>query len=366
VLGLLTFVGVGLLTALPAHAQTFTWASSPANWYWNATALDWNTGGKSNVAWVNSTTSSQAVFNTTAGSTTLAVNSAISANAITFNSGAAGYALGASGGTITLGTGGITAHETATIQTPITLFGGTESWTVDSTKTLTVGAVSDGGSAYGLVKTGNGTLALTGNSTYTGGTTVSGGTLVVAGSLGNTAVTVSPGAALGGTGTIGGSVTVSAGAGPLAGGSLNLIDGTVGTLTLSDSNSADTVLTVGRGPIGSPSMLAFEVGTTADRIQATAGKVMVDPGGAVINITTLPGFGPGDYDLIDFMSGQASGLGNLTLATTSLSGYTLSLQTTPTAEQLVVKGTPEPGTLALLAAAVACGLVAWRRKAEGP
>lgn len=59
-----------------------------------------------------------------------------------------------------------------------------------------------------LVKSGAGTLLLSGTSSYTGATTVSAGTLLVNGALGNTAVTVASAATLGGAGTIAGSVAV--------------------------------------------------------------------------------------------------------------------------------------------------------------
>ena len=89
----------------------------------------------------------------------------------------------------------------------------------------------------------------------------------------------------------------------------------------------------------------------------------VQPGGGTIVVMPLSGFGPGTYDLIDFPAGNANWLGNLTLSTTTLSGFTLSLQQTSTAEQLVVTAVPEPSTLALLAAG-AVGLLAygWRRR----
>lgn len=65
-------------------------------------------------------------------------------------------------------------------------------------------------SRLNVVKTGSGTLTLTGASNYTGTTTVSGGTLVVDGSLASS-VTVSGSGRLGGAGTLGGGLTFAAG-----------------------------------------------------------------------------------------------------------------------------------------------------------
>ncbi len=84
---------------------------------------------------------------------------------------------------------------------------------------------------------------------------------------------------------------------------------------------------------------------------------MVNPGGGLINITPLDGFGPGTYDLIDFLTGQASGLNSLRLNTPTIDGYPAYLQPTATAEELVV--VPEPGTLALLMVAV-CGAAVYQ------
>ncbi|MFO0852206.1 MAG: autotransporter-associated beta strand repeat-containing protein [Gemmataceae bacterium] len=81
----------------------------------------------------------------------------------------------------------------------------------DNTSTAFAGQVVGGGS---LVKVGAGTLTLSGANTYTGGTTVSAGTLLVTGQTGSAsgtgtgAVVVGPGGTLGGTGQALGPVTV--------------------------------------------------------------------------------------------------------------------------------------------------------------
>jgi formylglycine-generating enzyme len=231
--------------------------------------------------------------------------------------------------------------------------------------TLTVGYQQTAGSSYtfagvisgsgSLATIGSGTLTLAGSNSYTGPTTISSGKLVVSGVLGNTVMSVNGGAALGGTGSIAGILTVA------SGGCIALDDGKVGTLTLSDANVLDTVLALG-GTAGNAAIVNFDVGSNADRILLTAGKLQVNPGGAVLNILPLAGLGVGTYDLIDFTAGQASGLDYLTLGTATLpGGYMLELQQTPTAERLVVT-VPEPGTLALLAAAGGLLSLAWRKR----
>ncbi|MDA1164900.1 MAG: autotransporter-associated beta strand repeat-containing protein [Planctomycetota bacterium] len=90
---------------------------------------------------------------------------------------------------------------------PISLGSGTLVIDTPNDSTTFSGPVSGSGS---LTKTGAGSIALPGNSTYTGATSVSQGTLLVNGSLSATnVVTVATGATLGGSGTINGTVTVN-------------------------------------------------------------------------------------------------------------------------------------------------------------
>jgi len=90
------------------------------------------------------------------------------------------------------------------------------------------GVISDGGSGFGLGKTGDGTLALSNDETYTGPTGVTNGTLLVNGSLASGPVFVAANAILGGSGTINGPVTTLTN-GIIAPGN------SIGTLTLNSS-----------------------------------------------------------------------------------------------------------------------------------
>lgn len=208
----------------------------------------------------------------------------------------------------------------------------------------------DTGATGALVKSGAGTLTLTGASTYTGATTINGGTLKVNGSLAaGSAVAVNGGGALGGTGTVNGPVTVAGGAGTASQGAVNLVDGSLGTLTLTHAAG----LALG-GSAGNPSQLSFDVGGfSTDQLALGANPLNVAAGGAAITISGVGVSSGNTYDLVTFGSGTGAGfatgsgttVGSLTLANPNITfGVQGSLNVTDTTVQLVTAGAAAPLT----------------------
>ena len=101
------------------------------------------------------------------------------------------------------------------------------------------GTIADNIGGGSFVKSGAGTLTLSGDQSYTGSTDVLGGTLLVGGAMASTSVNVASGATLGGTGTLAGDVTVNDG-GHLAGQSGQTLS--VGNLTLASGSVVDARL----------------------------------------------------------------------------------------------------------------------------
>jgi fibronectin-binding autotransporter adhesin len=135
------------------------------------------------------------------------------------------------------------------------------------------GSIVNGNATTSIVKTGSGTLTLSGASTYTGTTIVSFGKLSVTGSLATTPVTVDPTGTLGGTGSIGASVTC---------------DGTL---------APDGLLTLASGlALSATSTLDYELGSASDLINVT-GNLTLD---GTLNVTAASGFAGGTHTLISY------------------------------------------------------------------
>ncbi len=157
------------------------------------------------------------------------------------------------------------------------------------------GALMDGvaPSVLSLVKTGTGTLTLTGANTYTGTTTVSAGTLALSGGSLAGGVSVSSGATLQGgasQGTVSGIVEITAG-GRLAG-----VSGTT-SLSIGGNLSFAGPTSIFAVTLGSPGSTTAAIGVTGDL--ALNGE---------LNLTAGTGFASGTYRLIDY-AGTLSGTG---------------------------------------------------------
>ncbi|MDR1280520.1 MAG: autotransporter-associated beta strand repeat-containing protein [Opitutaceae bacterium] len=202
------------------------------------------------------------------------------------------------------------------------------------------------GSGDTITKTGAGIVAINGSANdYSGITTVSEGTLLVNGTLAADgdalAVTVNSGATLGGSGTINRAIHVLTGATFSAGD----IDAT-GT-SLAGAFTAGAGLTFANG-----ATLAFDLGTTSDTVAVTGGNLTL---AGTLHITARGGFAAGSYTLFSVTGGSITDNG-LTLATTTLDGYNLSLDFSTTTGKVllnVAANIPEPATIPLLLGAAA-------------
>jgi len=218
------------------------------------------------------------------------------------------------------------------------------------------GSITAGGYTP-VTKTGTGTWTLAGANTYTGATTITGGNLNLTGSLGGTAVNVGVTGTLTASGNVSigngtatlqatqGTVVVAGGTTAATQGTLSLLDNSINTLTIkgnSFATAAAQILTLGGTTAGTTSILNFETGnSTTDQITLNGGnstKVLVQLGGAVVNLSSLAGttLTPGTYNLLNYGTGSTFtggfSLGNYTAP----AGEFFYLNNTATAEQLVV------------------------------
>ena len=179
--------------------------------------------------------------------------------------------------------------------------------TVDGTNDLQLDGTLSGASR--LIKTGSGTLTLSGVSTHTGQAYVNGGRLDIAanGLLSSNSVSVSSGSTLGGAGTVTGSVNV-AGGGHLAVSSGNVL--TTGALTLGSTANIDARLGA--------------VDPSAAGLLKVNGNLLLD---GTLNITDTGGFGLGVYRLIDYAGALTNNGLDLGLLPGGVSAGDLEVQT---------------------------------------
>jgi autotransporter-associated beta strand protein len=164
------------------------------------------------------------------------------------------------------------------------------------TQGFTVTASQDLSGGGALVKSGSGTLILTGNSTHTGPTLVSAGTLLVNGSIGSSATTVSDGATIGGSGGTVGALTVNSGGFLAAGNSIGALTAASadidGTLRVEyDGTGAGTIdlLTVmGNLDITNATVDFSQLGASADDGAYVFASYGTLTGSAFANIENLP------------------------------------------------------------------------------
>jgi len=223
--------------------------------------------------------------------------------------------------------------------------------------TLVQGTISNGNVyANRVIKSGSGTLTLTGSNSYTGNTTVNVGTLLINGStVGDSAFSVSSGATLGGSGTIGGTVTVGSG-GTLAPGN------SPGNLTVNNS------VTISDNATMSIEINGATVGSQYDRITMTTGTFSLT---GTNNLALSPGYTPAldtffflvDNQGINAISGVFERLNGVTTDLSQGAAFFVSGQqfrisyeadltngTFLLGNDIVLQAIPEPSTWLLLTA----------------
>ena len=250
--------------------------------------------------------------------------------------------------TITVNSGSLTANGQVNGGL-ITVNGGTATFnSTVSNSAISVGVAAAGGTAI---------ISSTGNWTPTGGATAvgtvnSGGTLQVIGNVNAPAsIAVNAGGTLSGGQTFGTTIGANSGTGTgvviAAQGILNMAgDNQITTFNLNNASGLNS-LSIGGATGTDKSILDFDLGATGtDKVAlGTGSKFLVNTGGGTINITGIPGFGAGTFQLLTYDNGAVTGTGGLaaiTLGTTPGGLFTYALSKLSTEIDLVVSGNPTP------------------------
>ena len=370
--GALSGGSTGLIETLVSGASTLTANTSLSSIY--AGKLN---NGSGVVALVKAGTGTLTLSgsNNYSGGTTISLGTVQLGNTLAL--GATTASLAVNGGTLDLHgfsptVGALSGGSTGVITT---LVNGVSTLTENSRlNSVYAGELNNGSGVLSLVKSGTGTLTLSGSNSYSGGTTISAGILALTtgtthtASLGNTAITVASGARFSpNVGASPFSKTVNAGttgAGS-AGATLTLAPGSafsmagssIATFNLWQENSfSGPAFTIG-GASGIAPTLTFDIGNAATgtdlmdvtkmvSVLATGGNITIDPLAGDTSLT------PGHYDLITTAGGFSGKNGNgLKLSGTTLAiggtTYDLSLASSSTNDEVLTVSTASAAPKAL-------------------
>jgi autotransporter-associated beta strand protein len=284
----------------------------------------------------NSRTLTLSGNNTFSGGSTVTSGTLVAGSATAFGSGG-----------VTVTGGAISLNGRADVANTFTMNGGLlDSGTINSSQLAggsgTVNAVVTGTAAFS--KTGSGVLTLSNANTYSGQTLVTEGTLLVSGTLTQSQATVSSAATLGGTGSVAGGLALQSGGFVQPG-----ITGTaVGALSTGPVTLAGTYVATITGTATS----------LLDRLVVTGS---IDFTGGTIQ-PVLAGYVPAQNDRFQVVTWTGARTGTPTFdfsQATLSSGLSWDTSSFGTDGTLIV--VPEPGSLALLAAA-AVGVAVVRRR----
>ena len=284
----------------------------------------------------NSRTLTLSGNNTFSGGSTVTSGTLIAGSAAAFGSGG-----------VTITGGAVSLNSRADVANTFTMNGGLlDSGTINASQLAggsgTVNAVVTGTAAFS--KTGSGVLTLSNANTYSGQTLVTAGTLLVSGTLTQSQATVSSAATLGGTGSVAGGLALQSGGFVQPG-----ITGTaVGALATGPVTLAGTYVATITGTATS----------LLDRLVVTGS---IDFTGGTIQ-PVLAGYVPAQNDRFRVVTWTGARTGTPTFdfsQATLSSGLSWDTSSFGTDGTLIV--VPEPGSLALLAAA-AVGVAVVRRR----
>ena len=327
-----------MATPTPGQAADFTWTGATGNDDWNAFIgiSNWNTGG--NLTLIPDSNDTVLFDSSSAGTILTDLNGTrrvISATLQGFNP----ITLTGPFDTLELTSGDITASALSngyTIQSRVTLLS-TATWNISETGAapgLTVSGVVSGSPS--LIKTGSGTLVLSGNNTYTGTTTVSSGELQIgsggtsgsiAGNLVNNATTTFDRA---GSSTYNGFISGS--------GALNKEGTGLLTLTANSSFSGTTTISSGSLQIGNGGSSGSIVGNLVNNASLTFNRS---------STSTYPGVISGGGSFTKQGSGTLILSGNnLFTSTANINGGTLQVGGGGTTGSLAGNVAINSGTLA--------------------